>query len=376
MNNGTRRGPRLCKHKRSGRGYAKFNGRQIWFGPFDDPATHVEFARYKAEWLAAGRRSDGVTQDGVLVGDLVASYLVHAAAYYRKPDGTPTHEIVNVRYTAKPLLELYATLPVEEFTIRQLKAVRQRMVDGGLARRTVNQRVARVVRIFAWGAQEQLLRAEVWGGLKALRPLQAGRSEAHETPPVEPVDWKDVEAVLEHLAAPVRGLVLLQWYTGMRPGEATQLCPTDIDQSGSVWIYTPRRHKLEHRGKSRVVPLGPRAQEVLSPFLLRVPRRDPSKPIFSPREASESCRRSRGTRAPGERYDRSSYRRAIARACDAAGVDRWTPNQLRHAAATRIRAEYGIDAARVILGHSSAETTEIYAEMDHQKALQVAEEVG
>ncbi len=36
MNIGTRQGPNLLEHKRSRRAYAKFNGRQVWFGPFDD----------------------------------------------------------------------------------------------------------------------------------------------------------------------------------------------------------------------------------------------------------------------------------------------------------------------------------------------------
>ena len=56
MNAGSKRGPSLRKHKRSGHAYAKFNGRQEWFGPFDDPESHAEFARFKAEWEANGRR--------------------------------------------------------------------------------------------------------------------------------------------------------------------------------------------------------------------------------------------------------------------------------------------------------------------------------
>lgn len=401
MNNGTRRGPRLCKHKRSGRSYAKFNGNQVWFGPWDDPATHEEFARYKAEWMASGRQVERPSREAITVADLVARFLLHSETYYRKPDGTPTHEIVNVRYTAKPLLALYGSLPAGEFGVRQLKAVRAQMVERGLARKTINDRTSRIVRMFKWASGEELIRLETWAALRAVEPLRAGRSEARETGPVAPVEWGDVEATLSAMCSPVRGLVLLQWYTGMRPGEAIQMRPMDLEREGSVWLYRPVRHKLEHHaGKRRVVALGPRAQEVLRPFLDRVPRPDPKSPIFSPRDATAERHRearrarktprwpshvaaksaqansSKGLREPGTRYRTDSYRRAIARACDAVGVDRWTPNQLRHAAATRIRAEYGIDAARVILGHSSAETTEIYAEMDHQKALQVAQEVG
>jgi integrase len=55
---------------------------------------------------------------------------------------------------------------------------------------------------------------------------------------------------------------------------------------------------------------------------------------------------------------------------------RWHPHQLRHNAATRLRREYGIEAARVILGHHSLEVTEIYDEKDVAKAKQIMSEVG
>jgi integrase len=60
----------------------------------------------------------------------------------------------------------------------------------------------------------------------------------------------------------------------------------------------------------------------------------------------------------------------------AAGVPAWSPNQLRHAAATRIRRELGLEAARAVLGHSSAQVTEIYAELDQSKAADAMKRLG
>lgn len=54
----------------------------------------------------------------------------------------------------------------------------------------------------------------------------------------------------------------------------------------------------------------------------------------------------------------------------------WHPYQLRHSAATRIRKEHGLDAARVILGHTSLTTSEVYAEVDRTKATSIMEQVG
>jgi integrase len=54
----------------------------------------------------------------------------------------------------------------------------------------------------------------------------------------------------------------------------------------------------------------------------------------------------------------------------------WTPHQLRHAAGTAIRKEYGIESARIILGHSTAFTTEVYAEADRLKAQEIVATIG
>jgi hypothetical protein len=118
----------------------------------------------------------------------------------------------------------------------------------------------------------------------------------------------------------------------------------------------------------------------------------------------------RPKRSPGDRYDVASYRRAIHRACDAAfppdgdlakrpdqtakechrrltesqraelrnwqSAHRWSPNRLRHAAATEIRQQFGLEAAQIALGHSRADVTQVYAERDLAKGVEVARKIG
>ncbi len=97
-------------------------------------------------------------------------------------------------------------------------------------------------------------------------------------------------------------------------------------------------------------------------------------------------------RTAGERYTTDSYRRAIDRGCDKAFPapddstpeqarqwkleHRWAPNRLRHTAATELRKRFGLEAAQVVLGHSAADVTQIYAERDLAKAAAVIREVG
>jgi integrase len=97
-------------------------------------------------------------------------------------------------------------------------------------------------------------------------------------------------------------------------------------------------------------------------------------------------------RVPSTHYAKDAYRRAIARAVEKingertkaaakAGVDpvllpNWHPNQLRHSAATEIRRRFGLEAAQTVLGHASADVTQVYAERDQARAAEVMEQMG
>jgi integrase len=227
--------------------------------------------------------------------------------------------------------------------------------------------------------------------LKAVAGLRRGRSEARESKPVRPVPEAHVDAIRQHVARQVWAMIELQRLTGMRSGEVSSMRTRDLDTSGRVWVYTPESHKTEHHGRERPIYIGPRAQAILRPWL----RTELAAYLFSPREAVQEkhveMRRARKTRvqpsqqhrrkraprkAPGERYDNAAYWRAIRYACDRANVPHWHPHQLRHNAATRLRKEFGIEVARIILGHSSPAITETYAEVDREKALEAMAQVG
>ena len=81
-------------------------------------------------------------------------------------------------------------------------------------------------------------------------------------------------------------------------------------------------------------------------------------------------------RTPRARYDKDSYRWAIRKACQKAGVPVWHPNQLRHSAATEIRSRFGLEAAQAVLGHAKADVTQIYAERDLRLAAEIMGEIG
>ena len=147
---------------------------------------------------------------------------------------------------------------------------------------------------------------------------------------------------------------------GARSGEVDKLRGIDINQQGDVWTAELEQHKNAHRDKARILFFGARAQAILQPMLVRAL---PTDYLFSP-----NC----GLNP----YKPGAYRAAVHRACRLAGVDRWTPHQLRHTSATAIRERYGLEAAQAYLGHASLQSTQVYAEADRQLAYKIAEEIG
>lgn len=382
--------PSYRRHKVSGHAVVTLNGRDHYLGPHGSPESVDAYKRLIAEWTTAGPAATAATNAESTAGadfricELLAAYLEYAERYYIK-DGEPTGEAKNVKEATRQLQELYGMTPVADFGPTALKTVRQKMIGTKLSRRVINFRVNRIRRVFKWGVENELVAPGVLHALQAVAALRAGRSDARETGPVRPVSEETVNAILPHVTPQVRAMIELQQLTGMRPNEVTAMRPMDIDRSQTTWVYRPARHKTEHHGIERVIYLGPRAQAIVTPYLLR----PVESFLFSPKEAVKQSRdrlrkgnnppkkrRPRPKRVPGNRYTRRSYYYAIKRACKKANVEVWGPNRLRHSAATYLRKRFGIEAARVVLGHRSSAVTEVYAELDRAKAADIMAEVG
>ena len=76
---------------------------------------------------------------------------------------------------------------------------------------------------------------------------------------------------------------------------------------------------------------------------------------------------------PGEKYDHHALRNACKRGCERAGVEVFVPYDLRRTRATGTRATLGKEAAKVLLGHTKTDTTDIYLLDEVQEAMKVAE---
>ncbi|MCA9027815.1 MAG: hypothetical protein KDA86_21580 [Planctomycetaceae bacterium] len=182
-----------------------------------------------------------------------------------------------------------------ELGLLALKAVRQRMVDNGWSRGYINKSIGRIRRCFKWAVENELVHPDMYPGLMAVSGLRKGRSEAREPDSVQPVDDATVQATLPHLTSTVVDMVRLQRITGCRPQDDCKLRPCDIDMSGEVWLYRPDTHKTEHHGRERIIPIGPKGQDILRSYLLRENESYCFRPVDSEKKRREDQHANRKT---------------------------------------------------------------------------------
>lgn len=366
-------------------------------------------------WLDRWRQDAQLRNPGatgpITIREAVARFHAHAEIYYRRADGTPTGEAVNLRHALDPVVERFGSVHAADFTPAMLLAVRESMLQARdrrtksqeqaapLSFRTINARVRRIRQAWSWMVHTLGVPAVTGYALGTIEPLKAGRTTAPVLPRVTPVAEQVVRATCDHLPPSLAAMVWLQWYAGARPGEVCRITTREIDTSGELWEYRPSQHKSLHHNHERVIVIGPRAQEALRPYL----RRELDAPLFTPRmahdERNERRRREYQPADPTRDYRRAAsyqerrraaplptrfreqwtsatYAKAIRDAAAEAKQPHWHPNQLRHATGARSRKLAGLDAAQAVLGHAKATTSEIYAPVDLDLARELMRRIG
>jgi integrase len=392
-----------------------------YLGPYGSPESYERYHALLAWWESTGRRlpdkpkqTKARPSQGPLMSRILADYWRHCQNYYVKPDGTPTSKQHDIKAALQTVRALYGQAPARDFGPLALREIRGAMANRNLARSTINGRVDHIRRMFKWAASHELIPASIPEALATVPGLREGEYGVRESEPVKPVPEHMINAALPYVSEQVASLIRLQLYTAARGGELVLMRPIDLDTSGQVWLYHPADHKGRHRNQQRTIFLGPAAKELLRPWLNAKARTDAY--LFDPRESGSEA----GRAALNPRYKEATYRKAVTRACDKAfpppahlqrqrvpakgrkhqrwetdreyqrrlGEERWEalkqwrrdhrwhPHQLRHNAATYLRKEFGIEAARLILGHQSAGITEIYAEQDREKAKDIIRRIG
>lgn len=411
--------PAYRLHKSSGLARVILDGKHVYLGPFGSPESRIAYAKLIAERFGnpladlppspLGDRFPDIT-----INELLVRYLDHAARYYTR-DGEQTKEYAAMDDAITPLRSLFSHLPAREFGPLRLKAIQTYLVEQRKRCRTqINKQLQRIRRVFGWAVGEELIPPAVYEGLRRVASLRRGKTDAHEAPPVKPIADSIVDATLPYLSPQIATMVRVQRLTGARPSEIVTMRRMDIEMTGDVWLYRPESHKNTWRDQERVIAIGPTAQEALAPFL----DREATAFLFSPAEAirwqsdqrakhrkpdrkhpvypcelrarqrrKERRQQTAKRRHYQARYDVDSYRRAIQYGIAKANRERikvdpkasrlpsWFPYQLRHAAGTALRKQFGAEAVSIGLGNSP-DLIEVYAERDLERLRQLALATG
>ena len=319
-------------------------------------------ARYWEEHTRSAARHE---PSGATVEQLCAAWDAHCQEYY-KGSTTSMNAIADVRM----FREMYGHAAVAELTHADMLQLRDALVRSGVSRTTVNIRLWRTKFMLAWALDEALIPAVVKAELTQVRGIKRGRTAAPERQPVRPVDDATIAATLEYMMPNTADMVRVHRLTGMRPCEMCALRWSHIDRSRTPWVYhvPPEANKNEWRGElgqPRVVCIGPKAREILErhqgadiPFS---PMRSMAEYIAAhaaaaahplSEAAKEKRRAAHVPRVLGERWTTDAYTKTIRAACEKAGITPWGANRLRHAFGTEVRRQFGLDAAKAVLGHT------------------------
>jgi integrase len=310
-------------------------------------------------WLRTIQQVPQCTQNSV--AGIVQAYRQYAEKTYLPP----STETVRIKYATGPLIEFCGDIEADAFTPVHLKRYQDYLIDKyDLCRKTINDRVNVIKRVFKWAASELLVSPYVFTGLSTVENLHRGRSTAREGRKVLPVDEKHIKALVPFLSDTAADMMMVQYYTGMRSGEICQMTAAQIEMTKGVWLYRPARHKTDRLGHVKVVPLGPNVQQIIRPVMAS---RKPYEPLFQTMF--------------GNGFDKDNYRKELIRAFKTAKeagvhIPYFHPHQIRHTVGTKVRGQFGPEFARATLGQRTLSATEIYAELDLSKAEKVAKVIG
>ena len=388
----------------AGYAYAYFNRRQIRFGRSDDPDHLKRFADFLSAWIANGRKlpdSDKPSSafrkqplrdpaelagpDGpVSVVELIVRHVPWLETQYS--ESSRSH-FKTICYALKMLRVSFGTMPADEFSSRHLTELREEMGRTGWSRKYINSQVGRIRNMFRWAIDMEHIEGSKYQKLLAMRNIRMGAPGHRETDKVMPAPEADVLAAIAHMPPVLADVLRLHLLTGARPKELLTMRWSEIrrDDSGD-WRYRPTDHKNAHRGQPRSLCLTGEARSILTAYE-DVPA---GRTIFSPiraeaiRNAARAERRATPRysshmkrnaakrkpdrkRPPGETYPTAAYGRAIARACEKAGVAPFTPYQVRHLVGSKLLSiTKNPEYVRALLGHASFNMTLHYSGRDER----------
>ena len=390
-----KRPPKFCQHKGTDRGYSTDprTKKEIWFGPWGLASTKQAYLRWVAELLTEEVAPRLPTEHEPVVADLVNAMIRHSISYYRDPvTGKPTSQLGVIKSALKEL-DLYLEIKIKDFKPSTLVAVRAAIVNRDIMPQSegtpkkklcissVNNAIVKIRQMFKLGVGWELVPVETYQALACVQHLNWRTAPTLRNPDkIAPVPTEYFALIMPHLKPLYRAVLTVHLATGMRVKELCSMRWSEITEiEPGLWCYAPQEHKNSHRGDARMVYMKTDLIELM---------RSVRKPLWD--KDAVWCQKGVGKSAGySGMISSDGYARAIegaqkryneGRASIEAGnrtdrkqsfklankkrtpMEHWTPLQIRHTCATQVRKTHGLEGAQAVLGHSTLDATQIYAE--------------
>ena len=163
-----------------------YHGRPHYLGRYGSPESKVAYSRFVAAIQANPNPTVFLANEEkiVTVRELTAAFLDYAKA------NTDSTSYSFCRIIVLDFLDkLYGdNTPVANFKPRDLKLVREEMVKSRrFCRRIVNRYTHRVIAIFAWGVEHDLVPETTWRALQSVKALREGEGGTFDNEERQPV---------------------------------------------------------------------------------------------------------------------------------------------------------------------------------------------
>lgn len=272
-------------------------------------------------------------------------FLNYLQTYLQNSTELTTHRCCHKRFCEV----IPSGMNLKRLTVHHLRKFRDHLIKVGLSRKTIREYLNKTIRWigFAWEqgevSQSTFLACQsIW----MPNPRQ-GR------PPIrtQPVRWTDIQQILPHLPVPIQHLIQLHWLTAARPNEIVRLNAQELEQTRPcLTLWHLKNHKGAWRGEQRTLFFGQAAMSILAVMAVG------ANGYYFP-----SVKNKLGFLA------RLSYQR-IVKNCTVSLVENgilknppeWTIRGIRSGRAKQIQQSHGLEAARVLLGHSHQSMTSHY----------------
>lgn len=345
--------PQIHLHKASGQARIKLKGKHFYLGPYGSQEAHQKYNAI-VEQVVSGKPPKRTT--GLSMAVAAVQYLDYVKTYY----GEKSKETGNIQSSLRTLAKEFGRVEVANLGPAILTKFFLKLADKGNTRAMINRTLMHLKRFYKWLVVAELTTPEKLSAILAIPGIKTGRTNAVELPRVKAPPIEDFHKLVAVAPPHVADLLNLQLLLACRPGELVAMKPALVDRTKPVWVYTPNKHKNQHRGHQRKILIGPKAQAILAKYLFRGDDEYcwPSEKMFD------------------SHYQVHSYEQELKRLSQRAGIEKILPNQIRHLAATVIHERYGWEAARQMLGHKTVGTTQFYVEELLTGAGKVASEIG